>query len=45
MADWSRIANTTIHEFIREEEINILRNRKVLSLMRERGRITMNHSG
>lgn len=45
MADWSRIANTTIHEFVREEEINILRNRKLLAMMRERGRITMNHAG
>lgn len=45
MADWSRIANTTIHEYVREEEINILRNRKALALLRSKGRITMNHAG
>jgi hypothetical protein len=45
MPDWSRIVNTTIHEYIREEEVNILRNRKLLALMQSRGRITFNHAG
>jgi hypothetical protein len=45
MPDWSRIVNTTIHKYIREEEVNILRNRKLLALMQSRGRITFNHSG
>lgn len=44
-AEWSRIVNTTIHEYIREEEVNILRNRKLLALLKSRGRITFNHSG
>lgn len=44
-ADWSRIVNTTIHEYIREEEQNILRNRKLLALMQSKGRITFNHAG
>ncbi len=44
-ADWSRTVNTTIHQYIREQEENILRNRKLLAMMRERGRITFNHSG
>jgi hypothetical protein len=43
--EWSRIVNTTIHEFIREVEPNILRNRKLLALLKSRGRITMNHAG
>jgi hypothetical protein len=43
--DWSRIVNTTIHDYIRTEEVNILRNRKLLAMMQDRGRITMNHSG
>lgn len=45
MAEWQRIANTTIHQYIREEEENILRNRKLLAMMKDRGRITFNHSG
>ena len=43
--DWSRIVNTTTHQFIRQVEENILRNRKLLAMMRERGRISFNHSG
>jgi hypothetical protein len=43
--EWSRIVNTTIHEYIRDEEINILRNRKLLAMLKEKGRITFNHSG
>jgi len=43
--EWSRILNTTIHQFVREEEVNILRNRKVLALLQKRGRISFNHSG
>jgi hypothetical protein len=43
--EWARIANTTIHDFIRQEEINILRNRKLLAMLKDRGRITMNHEG
>jgi hypothetical protein len=45
MAEWSRIVNTTIHKYIREVEVNILRNRKLLALMQSRGRISFNHSG
>lgn len=45
MAEWSRIVNTTIHKYIREQEINVLRNRKMLALLKQKGRITMNHSG
>lgn len=45
MSDWSRLVNTTIHEYIRKEEVNVLRNRKLLALMQSRGRITFNHGG
>lgn len=45
MAEWSRIVNTTISEYVRGEEINILRNRKLLDLMRSKGRLSFNHSG
>jgi len=43
--DWSRIVNTTIHEYVREVEPNIMRNRKLLAMMKEKGRITFNHAG
>ena len=45
MADWARIVNTTIKEYIRDVEPNVLRNRKVTAMMRAKGRITFNHSG
>lgn len=44
-APWSRLVNTTIRNYLREEELNILRNRKLLALMMKRGRITYNWSG
>jgi hypothetical protein len=43
--DWSRIVNTTIHEYVRGEEPNIMRNRKLLALLKDKGRITFNHAG
>jgi hypothetical protein len=43
--DWSRVVNTTINQYVREVEVNILRNRKLLALMKEKGRITFNHGG
>lgn len=45
MAEWSRIVNTTIRKYIRKEEVNTLRNRKLTAMLKERGRITYNHSG
>lgn len=42
---WSRLVNTTIRDYIREEEPNIFRNRKFTALLKKRGRITYNHSG
>lgn len=45
MDAWLRVANTTISEYIRKEEVNILRSRKLPALLQSRGRITFNHSG
>ncbi len=44
-AEWSRVVNTTIHEYVRDVEVNILRNRKLLAMLMNRGRITFNHAG
>jgi hypothetical protein len=45
MAEWSRVVNTTTHDWLRGEEVNVLRNRKLLALMKEKGRISFNHFG
>lgn len=45
MAEWARILNTTIHEYVREVEDNIMRDRKLLALLKSKGRITYNHAG
>jgi hypothetical protein len=42
---WARIVNTTTQEYMREEEVNVIRDRKLLALAESRGRITFNHSG
>lgn len=44
-SEFLRIDKTTIGEQIKEEEINIVRNQKVLALLEDNGRITFNHSG
>lgn len=45
MADWARSFHTTIAEYVRGEEENVMRNRKIFALMQDRNRITYNHSG
>lgn len=45
MSEWARIVNTTIHQYVRDVEVNVLRNRKLLAMLKERGRITFNHAG
>lgn len=45
MSNWSRVVNTTTRKFIRQVEVNILKNRKILALLKDRGRITFGHSG
>jgi hypothetical protein len=42
---WSRVVNTTIKNYIRDVEVNILRNRKFLALAKKKGRLTFNWSG
>jgi hypothetical protein len=37
MAEWSRVVNTTISDYVKGEETNILRNRKLLALLKSRG--------
>ena len=44
-APWSRVVNSTIKKYIREREINILRNRKLTALLKKKGRISFNWSG
>lgn len=43
--DWSRITNTTIKNYIREREVNTLRNRKLTALLKKKGRYTFGWSG
>lgn len=43
--DWSRSVNTTIKEYIRDVEVNVLRNRKFTALLQKKGRISFNHPG
>lgn len=45
MAEWARVVNTTTSKFFREEEINIMRHRKLLALLQDRSRVSMNNSG
>ena len=45
MAEWERALRTTIADYVRGEEINVMRNRKWLALLMDRGRITFNHEG
>lgn len=44
-AEWARLANTTIKNYIRTVEDNTLRNRALTALLKKRGRITYNWSG
>lgn len=44
-AQWSRVVNSTIRKYIREREVNILRNRKLSALLKKKGRISFNWSG
>lgn len=44
-APWSRIVNSTIRKYIKEKEVNILRNRKLTALLKKKGRLTFGWSG
>jgi hypothetical protein len=43
--DWVGIAETTIRDYIREVEVDVMRNRKWLAMLQSRGRVEFNHSG
>ena len=45
MASFSRVVHSTIKEYFRKEEVNILRRRRFLALLRGAGRITTGHAG
>lgn len=45
MAEWTRIVHTTIRDYLREVEIGVMRNKKLLALLQSRGRVTFDHSG
>lgn len=42
---WSRVVNATTANYIKGREVNILRNRKLTALLKEKNRITFNWSG
>ena len=42
---WSRVVNSTIKKYIREREINTLRNRKLTALLKKKGRMSFGWSG
>jgi hypothetical protein len=43
--EWVGIAETTIRDYIRDVEVDVIRNRKILAMLQSRGRVTFNHSG
>lgn len=45
MADWAGVANTTIRDYMRDVENDILRNRKLLALLQAKGKIVFNCAG
>lgn len=45
MALWSRIANTTIRKYIKQQEGPIMRNRKLTAMLQKRGRVSFNNGG
>lgn len=45
MTEWARIVNTTIRDYLREEEECLSRDRKVWAMAKSKGRVTYNHGG
>ena len=43
--NWVRVVNTTTKDYFKEEEVNILRNRKLTAILREKGRFRYNRGG
>ena len=45
MAEWSRVVNTTLINYMKKEESNIMRNRRLPAMLQDKGRVTYNWSG
>jgi hypothetical protein len=45
MPEWSRVVNSTMHEFAKGAQDNVMRNRKFLAKIQAAGRVTFGHSG
>jgi hypothetical protein len=45
VAEFNRVLQTTIAEYMLGAEDNVIRNRKLLAMLKAKGRITFNHSG
>lgn len=45
MAEWDRVVNSTMHEFAKGYQDNVMRNRKFLAKIQAAGRVSFNHSG
>ena len=43
--EWARVINTTLINFLRKEEVNMMRNRRLTALLQEKNRITYNWTG
>ncbi len=42
---WARLVNTTTQEYMTQEEVDVIRNRKLLAMMESKGRISFGHAG
>ena len=45
MANWVGLTATTFAEYIKGEEVGVMRNHKILGMLQDRGRVSFNHSG
>jgi hypothetical protein len=45
MSNWSRVVNTTTRRYIRDVENNLMRNRRLMALLKSKNRITYGWSG
>lgn len=45
MAEWQRVVNSTLTQYLRKVEQNIMRNRRLSAMVQEKGRVKYNESG
>lgn len=45
MAEWTRVVNTTLTNYLKKREVNTLRNRKLTALLEKDGRVSFGWSG